>query len=812
MLKNYIKTALRNIQKHKVLSMVNILGLTIGISATVLIGLYIHHEMSYDKFHRESDRIYRIERLGNWKGNDYHLPQTNHLIAPTLTRSFPEIEDYVRIWKGSGKFEDYKQNLFDEEYYLADNSIFDVFSFSLLRGNEKTALSEPNSIVLTEKMALKYFNTTDALGKNLPAEIIDSSIVLKVTGVMKEFPVNSHLQSDILLSYQTAHGLVGESILNRWIANYLYSYVLLKEGADIEALKAKFPGFIDKHMSSAYRQMMGDDVKPSYHLNFHLQPLERIYLYARLDYSIGPAGDINKLYSAGAIALLVLIIACINYINLSTAKSLTRAKEVGLRKTFGAFKRRVVFQFLSESVVLSFIAVLLSMIIIESIMPLYQNFLGKDIQIGYRDNPLILLVLLIFSVLVGILAGLYPSLYIAKFKPTTILKRFEYSKSSGGSAFLRKVLVVFQFAISIALVVSVLTMNKQLNFMINKDLGFDKEQVVEVPVNKTIRRNMESVKDELLNNPSIKSVSAAESGFGGGQFGDRLFRKYGEDESENKVIFIREVDKDFIPTLGIEIIAGENFTRLHNAQENAGFILNEEAVRELGYNSSREAVGDQLLMEDMENNKKGKIVGVMKNFHYQSLQYEITPLIFTVDPLSYRAFYVKMDTQDHQETLEFVKKSLNDYSPNYSFDYAFVDETFEANYRKENRMKSLFMIFSILAIFIACMGLFGLATFMVEQKTKEVGIRKAMGSSTMGVITLLTSEFMKWVLISNAIAWPVAYIAMRSWLQNFAYQIDIYYGYFILASVISLLIAFVTVFYKAYSAATISPVKSLRYE
>jgi putative ABC transport system permease protein len=414
--------------------------------------------------------------------------------------------------------------------------------------------------------------------------------------------------------------------------------------------------------------------------------------------------------------------------------------------------------------------------------------------------------------LVGVLAGLYPSLHISKFKTTTVLKRFEYSTNGGGSSVLRKTLVVLQFAISIGLIISVLTMNKQLDYMIHKELGFDKEQVVEVPVDKSHRRNVESIKDELLKNPSIHSVSAASSGFGRGQFGDRMFRKYGEDASKSHAIFLREVDKDFVPTLGIRIIAGNNFTRNHNARENVGFLLNEEALRELGYDSPEEAIGDQLFMDDLDQVKVGKIVGVMKNFHYQSLQHEITPLIFTLNPLSYRSIYLKLNTTNPQKTLRQIKTTLKNYSPNYMFDYGFLDETFENNYRRETRMKTLFLIFSVLAVFIAAMGLFGLATFMVERKTKEVGIRKALGSSTRGIILLLASEFMKWVLIANILAWPLAYLGMQNWLQNFAYHIDIYYLFFILASLISLLIAFLTVFYQAYSAARLNPVKSLRYE
>ncbi|HKL37368.1 MAG TPA: ABC transporter permease, partial [Bacteroidales bacterium] len=480
MINKTIKTTLRNIRKHRILSVINILGLTIGLSAVILIGIYVRHEISFDRFHENAENIYRIERKGVFDGNEFHLPHTNNLIPPAMQDEFPSVINFVRIWPTEVMLQDSRNHYQQEEIYLADASFFEMFSFPLIEGDPQKVLTNPYSAVLTKEMAGKYFGTTDVVGQSMEVQAFDSTITLTVQGLMENMPENSHLQSGMIVSYKTAQSLVPQSMLNTWVGNYLYSYIQLEEDTDLQQLTAQFPSFIKKYMRADFKRMLGDDVQVSKMLNFHLQPLTDIYLYARLDYAIGPTGDINKIYTAVGIALLILIIACINYINLSTAKSMTRAREVGLRKVFGAHRRKVILQFIAESVVLAIIALLLSMIVVESLLPTFNSFLLKDLSIGYLRRPEILLILAGSAVLIGTLAGVYPALYISSYRPVSILKGTDHSSPGSASGNIRKGLVIFQFAISVGLLISVFTMNRQLNFMVQKDLGFDEKKTMVV--------------------------------------------------------------------------------------------------------------------------------------------------------------------------------------------------------------------------------------------------------------------------------------------------------------------------------------------
>lgn len=811
MIRNYIKTAFRNISKHKILSLVNILGLTIGLTCTILIGLYLKHEMSYDKFHDKSDRIYRVERI--FHTTDFQSPITNHMIVQALAEEFPEIKSYTRVWDLESLMRDHRNNYHEQAYYLVDNAFFEIFSFSLLKGDEEKALASPNSVVLTNSAAEKFFGTTDVIGESIETQIQGETVQLQVTGLMEDFPDNSHLQTNMLVSYETVHGLFPKNILKNLRAGYLYSYILVEKGTNIQSFESKLPGFVNDYLAVYKESLEVGNGELSDVFELHLQPMANIYL-TEMPYAPGPQGDINKLYTAGAIALLILIIACINYINLSTAKSLTRSKEVGLRKIFGADRRKVIIQFVTESVLLSLISLLFALVIIESVMSSFNSYLDRNLSIGYFSDPLVILVLIGFALSVGVMAGLYPAFQISSFRPAAILKQKGNSSHNKRAGFVRKGLVILQFAISIGLIISVFTMNNQLQYMVNKYPGFDKKRVLIVPANEQeLQQKVESVQEELSKMPAFEQIGKANKIFGAKEFGDRLYRTPKMNRKEGENIKIMHVDEEFIPTVNIELLAGRNYSRKFGTDRDEAIVLNETAIKKLNFTSAEEAVGKEILMTDMDGERSGKIIGVMKDFHYKSMKKEILPMVFLYNPESLNNLFIRLSDQaDIHQSIEKTKRIIKKYAPNFTFEYSFLDNEFDSNYTDELRMRKMFTLFTLLAIFIACMGLFGLASFMTERRTKEIGIRKAIGASSPKIIIMLSSQFLKWVLFSNIIAWPLVYFLLEKWLQNFAYHIDINLLYFILASVLTLIIALMTVFYKAYSAAKVNPVNSLRYE
>ena len=811
MIRNYIKTAFRNISKHRVLSSVNVMGLTIGLVCTILIGIYIKHETSYDKFHANSERLYRVERIFHTMG--FHSPITNHLIVSKMADNFPEIESFTRIWDLTAMMKDFRENYQEQEFYLVDNAFFEMFSYPLIKGDKETVLASPNSVVLTPKSAEKYFGNTDVVGKVIETQIQGQTLQLQVTGLMKEFPDNSHLQTEMLVSYKTIIGVFPENVLQNLRSAYLYSYIMFEKGTTVEELNSKLPGFVNENLA-IYKESLeteGGELADVFEL--HLQPMPEIYL-TEMPYAPGPQGDINKLYTAGAIALLILIIACINYVNLSTAKSLTRSKEVGLRKVFGANRKRVIIQFVTESILLSLISLLIALVIIESVMPFFNNYLDRELSIGYFSNPLTIALLIGFSMVVGIIAGLYPAFQISAFRPATVLKQKGTSSGNKISGLIRKGLVILQFAISIGLIISVFTMNHQLKYMINKHPGFDKKRVLIIPVDEQqLQQRMESVKGELAELPAFKKIGRASKVFGAKEFGDNMYRTPKMNAKEGKNIKVMNVDEDFISTVNIELKAGRNYSSEFGTDQDEAYVVNEKAVEKLNFASAEEAIGKRIIMHTVNGERPGAIIGVMKDFNYKSLKKEIIPMVFLYRPESTSNLFIKLSPRaDIQESIEKAKQIITQHAPNYKFEYSFLDNEFNSNYRDEIKMRKMFTVFTLLAIFIACMGLFGLASFMTDRRTKEIGIRKAIGASSSKLILMLSSQFLKWVLISNIIAWPLVYYLLTKWLQNFAYHVDIKIIYFIIASFITLIIAQFTVFYKAYSAAKTNPVNSLRYE
>ncbi len=801
MLKNYLKIAVRNLLKHKAYSFINIAGLAMGMTCCILILLYVQHELSYDRFHQNAKRIYRIAWFS---GN----PQTRtpHPMAQAMVRDFPEVKSAVSIspiW-GPGLTRPaiavkYGDKRFDEKgFYSADTTFFEVFSFPLIKGDPETALRSPFSIVITEEMAEKYFGEEEPLGKVLT---INNNIDLKVSAVLQNLPANSHFHFDFLLSYALLKMRETGSYYE-WEDFGHYNYVKLAPTADPKIFEAKIPDWFLK-----YNEWPADDIAElkSGQVAFRLQPITDIHLRSHLKWELEPNSDIAYVYLFSAIAVFVLLIACINFMNLSTARSATRAREVGMRKVLGAFRAQLIGQFLGETILLSLMALLLSIAAVELLLPFFNSLSGRNLAVDYRHNPWLILSIGGMALLVGIISGSYPAFFLSALQPVKTLK--DTMRVGTKSSRLRQILVVTQFAISIALIAGTGIVATQLEFLKNKKLGFDKEQIVVVPLKTNeMRRNYEAVKAELLRNPSLVSITAV-SNVPGGRFNQNEI--YWQDTEGEQSVSQMRVDYDFFATLDIEITAGRSFSKAMATDSAAAFILNETAARLYDWDTP---VGKEITWLDDDNTRRGTVIGVAKDFHFQSLHQSIEPLIFHVLPAGFNYFLVKMSSNNMAGTLADLEKKWKAFDPDRAFEYSFLDEDFAALYNSEERMQAIVGNFSFLAILIACLGLFGLASFTIQQRTKEIGVRKVLGASVSQIVMILSREFTRLVLIAFLVACPLAYFVMNGWLQNFAYRTEISLNIFLLAGALGLIIAWLTVSYQALKAALANPVEALRYE
>ena len=805
MLKNYFKIAWRNLLRNKAFSFINILGLSIGISVCFIIMLYVQDELSYDKFNVKADRTYRIAFKATMNGGKINESNIMPPVAAAVKREYPEVEEATRLNENGQTKVTYNNKTFKEKKLaVVDSNFFSVFTLPFIKGDPKTALMEPHTIVLTKEIANKYFDKEEPLGKLLK---IDNEL-FKVTGVIDKIPANSHFHFDLFVSLSNLPYAKDPS----WMSSGMFTYIVLKKGYDYKKLEAKFPGMVEKYMGPQIQQAMGMSLSQfrtkGNELGFVLQPLTKIHLGGfPSNYEMEPGGDIRYVYIFGAVAVFMLMIACINFINLSTASASKRAKEVGIRKVMGSARVELVKQFLLESLLVTCIALVFAIVFAILALPLFNTLSGKNLKLSFTINQTTLFLLIGF--LVSFLAGLYPAFFLSSFKPIATLKgKLSAATKSFG---LRSSLVVFQFFISVSLITGTIIVYQQMKYIREKKLGYDKEQLLIIANSWLLGKNERVLRDELLKDSRVANVTISSYRPAGWSDNNNAL-SYPEGQ-ENRLTTSLEykIDERYIPTLSIEMAAGRNFSAQFPT-DSVAMIINESAVKVLGYKNDNDALGKRIIRQnsDRGTNIPYTIVGIVKDFHFKSLHEAITPLLMVLNPGS--GLIIKAKTKDVAGLLATIKNRWQTFGPEEPIDYAFMDELYNRTYEAEQKTGTILNIFALLTILVACLGLFGLATYTAEQRSKEIGIRKVLGASVTQVTSMLSKEFVKLVLIACIIAFPLSYWAMNKWLQDFAYRINISWWVFVLAGIAALLIALFTVSFKAIKAALANPVKSLRTE
>ena len=793
MFKSYLKIALRNLWKHKVFSFINVLGLTVGMSACFLIFLYVNFELNYDAFHSKADRIYRLVTDIKTPSETINASVTSWAFAPNIKRDFPEVEAFTRVSGGSFLVRKGDIKFQEEKTVFADSSLFEVFDFHLIKGNPKTALKDQFSLVFTEKAARKYFGDSDPIGKTLLFS--GDGIPATVTGVMKDIPENSQIKGDMFVSMSTLTKKFDPGRDEQWGNFGASTYLLLKPGTSGKSLENKFPAFLKDRAGK-----MMDEMKMHYTLL--LEPIREVYLHSTRDSA--EKGSMNNVIVFSAVAVFILLIACINFVNLTTARSAERAKEVGVRKVVGAPRGLLARQFISESVLLCLIAFVFSVVLSGALIPLFNDLSGKVISGGLLDEYPYVLGMFVASILIGLVAGIYPALVLSSFEPVVVLKG-RFATSVKGDL-LRKSLVASQFAISIGLIIATIIVYVQMNYMRDRDLGFVKDQML--IINSEGDPKKDAFNQSLQGISGIKSTATSSSVPGSGNSGaySEIENRSGDLQIANLDLYF--VDFDYIPQFKLKMAAGRPFDKSFGTDTTQAMVMNEAATKLFGYKSPDEAIGRRF----KQWGREGKIIGVVKDFHFRSLQEKIKPLTMRIEPRQTDLVSVKIEGGDVNATLAAIESKWKTLMPNRPFSYYFMDEFFDRQYRSEERFEKLFFNFAILAIFISCLGLMGLTSYSTMQRTKEIGVRKVMGASIASIVMLLFRDFLKLVVIAFVIASPVAWYFMGQWLERFAYRTDIQLWIFGLTAFLAVGIAFATVSFQSIKAALMNPVKSLKSE
>ena len=785
MIKNYFKIILRNFRRFPVYSLLNIGGLAIGMTCTFLILLWVQDEISYDKFYKDADNLYRVLENQHYAGGEiFPVAVTPSGLAPALKEKFPEIfrsSRYSSNWWLAQKGNEFV----NERFVSIDKDFLKMFDIQFVKGDVSTALNEPHSLVMTEEMAKKYFGDENPLGKTLN---VDRKYLFTVTGVVKKLPHNSHLGFDLLIPFEFLKE-TGTDI-NNWGNNSYYTYVELQKDADPSAVDAKIKDFIKKYNKGSTTDIF-------------LQNVQKIHLYSSGKYTadIGGLGDITHVKIFSIVALLILIIACINFMNLSTAQSARRAKEIGMRKVVGASKRKIILQFFGESIFMAFVAHIIAMILVELLLPTFNNISGKQLDINYQSINLyvILLSIILFT---GLLAGSYPALFLSSFNPLSIIKGVN-NKNQGNAGF-RRVLVIIQFSLSVFLIICTLIIGSQLRYIQNIKLGLNKDNIGYFWFGKDIQKKRVALKSELVKNPDIISASISNqlpTNVGNSSDG---FKWEGKNPDEDVLFHLLAVDEDYAETFKLKMEEGRFFSTDYPSDSFA-VVINEKAAEVIGY---KDPIGKPLSVWQYNLH----IIGVVKDFHFKSVHNKIEPLVMFMNPDWFNIFFVRMNPENITETVKFIEKTVKKFDPVSPVYFKFLDKDYDNLYRSENQMGKIFNYFSLLAIIISCLGLLGLSSFMAERRTKEIGVRKVNGAKNNEIFILLSKEFTVWVIISFLIASPLAWYAMNKWLHSYAYHTQMEGWIFAVAGIAALAVALLTVSFQSFKAAGKNPVEALRYE
>ncbi|MFT3705408.1 MAG: ABC transporter permease [Agriterribacter sp.] len=813
MIRNYLKVAIRNLWRNKTFSFINIIGLATGVACFILIALYVVDELSYDRYNKNAANIYRINADIKFGGAETRYPFSSDMMGQTFKKDYPEVADYTRIYNSNGSKLVKKGTQFITEIHVAhaDSTLFNVFTLPAIEGNTATALNEPNTVVITEATAQKYFGTSNAVGK-----IVETSengkTLYKVTAVIKNIPSNSHFNFDFLFSMKNVDYKWGQ-----YLSHNFHTYLLLKPGTDVKAFeKHSFKDYVEKYVLPEAKNAlsissMDEFAKSGNKLEYSLTPLLDLHLYSDRPFELSTGGNIQYVYIFSIVAIFILLIACVNFTNLTTARSANRAKEVGIRKVLGTERKNLMVQFLSESAVMAVLSTMLALLIVWLVLPLFNNVADKHMHFANLLSPLFIALIVLLPFIVGLMAGSYPAFFLSSFRPIEVLKgKLKTGSSNGG---LRSGLVVFQFVTSIVLIVGTFIVYKQLHYIQTKNIGYNKEQVLLIDNAYSLQNNIDAYKETMLKQTGV--ISGTISGFLPipSNRSDNIFSRTPVMDVKNGFSMQEwRVDYDYIKTLGMQLVAGRNFSKDFGA-DSLAVIINETTAKDMGYT---DPIGKPLYtLADFSSGsnavKAYTIIGVVKDFHFESLKRDITKLGLFLSP-SWGMVSFKINAANASQIIKAAEKEWKAQVPAMPFSYKFLDAEFNNLYNGEQRVGKIAITFSILAILIACLGLFGLAAFIAEQRTKEIGIRKVLGASVGNVVTMLSKDFLKLVLIASVIAFPLAWWAMHAWLRDFAYRVDIGWWIFMVAGLIAAGIALITVSFQAIKAALANPVKSLRTE
>ncbi len=789
MFKNVIKTSLRYIFKHFGYSVLNIAGLTIGITSALFLIIYAANEISYDRYHEKIDRIYRVSSKITESDDEFTWIVAQIPFGPQVAQDYPEVESYVRFIDFGHTLFTYEDQEFNEDkFFYTDSTLFDIFTYKVLKGEVKSAVTEPNKIVLTETTAARYFGDSDPIGKTLKT----SDRIFEVTGVIEDIPNNSHFRFDAVASRSNLPKDIGN-----WGNFGVFTYLLLPENTDVKAFEAKIQGMYDAYMKPIFETM---DIKIAY----ILEPLSRIHLYSTNAGEPEPTGSIKYVYIFSIVAVFLVLIAAMNYINLATARSAKRAREVGLRKVSGSERGPIIIQFLSESVIFTVLSLILSLVLVFLLLPKFNELSGRSFEWDIIFSPVVFLTSLSILLIVGIIGGSYPAFFLSKFSPVIVMKG-EITQGSSGSAF-RKVLMVIQFTVSVIMIICTLVVFRQLNYMKNMDQGFDQKNVIALQLGRDMNRKYPLLKQELLENKEIRFVTSTTSQIGEGS-GKVIFNVESEQGMTQKGVNFAFVDHDFIETLGIKIKEGRDFQQDMPSDTLYSVVVNETFVKRMAW---KEPIGKKVELGD-SNFVRAKVIGVMKDYHQTGMYNEVESFL-----LVYREFgnfiYIKLSGKNNKKTLDFIQKTWEDLFPDEPYTYTYLTDRFKSQFKTDEKRGLIFKIFTLLAIFIACLGMFGLASYMVEQRTREIGIRKILGADDGTILSLISKEFLLLAGIGILIAAPIAWYFMDNWLRNYVYKTNVGIMVILIAAGITLIISFMTVVGKAYQASVMNPASAIKTE